>query len=75
MHLIVDTHIGSITAEEYYPVILKLNDKSAKKQVECRYYKTNAQLNTFAVIFVGELEEDGIAIETIISKTVAYAYK
>jgi pimeloyl-ACP methyl ester carboxylesterase len=53
MPLIVDTNIGSITAEEYYPVILNLNDKSAKKQVECRYYKTKAQLNTSAVIFVG----------------------
>jgi hypothetical protein len=53
MHLIVDTNIDSITYEEYYPVILNINDKSAKKQVECRYYKTKAQLNTSAVIFVG----------------------
>ena len=53
MHLIVDTNIGSITTEEYYPVILNTNDKSAKKQVECRYYKTKAQLNTSAVIFIG----------------------
>ena len=52
MDLIVNANMGSITAEDYYPVTLDVNDKSVKKQVECRYYKTKAQLNTSAVIFV-----------------------
>lgn len=49
-------NIGSITTGEYYPVTLNIKDKSAKKQVECRYYITKAQLNTSAVIFVGGVE-------------------
>lgn len=53
MDLIVNANIGSITAEGYYPVTLDINDKSTKKQVDYRYYKTKAQINASAVIFVG----------------------
>ena len=69
MHLIVDTNIGSITTEEYYPVILNTNDKSAKKQVECRYYKTKAQLFC-SYFYRWSWRRVGQPIKTIISKTV-----
>jgi hypothetical protein len=58
MHLSADTNIGSITSEEYCPVILEMDEKKLKTG-RCRYYKTKAQLNTSAVIFVGESGEGG----------------
>jgi len=53
MHLLSDTHIGSNTVEGYIPLSLYIIDNAFESLIECRYYKTEPQLNKSAVIFVG----------------------